>query len=359
MSNINVGRLISQVKANCDLSDAKSWGTYTVCGLLLRLRELFRSENGLNPWERISQKDLVEWISEKEDLWERLENKDFDIIVIGGHKFGPFEVEKINAVVKKEGIIYGAGYGAYMKPTFFLAELVSDEVIDEYEIYISGRELARDLSAYPAMLQDSTIYARKDVLSVMLWDKFEEMGCKKNGGALSYAFSNYSVYSEDQTSEDVYNKIQKITEKELETYIYHEIGEAFEGKRLGDEWKEMLIDIQNRRLEFFIRGIKDILSDTSEKGMLVQIIEKERKGSLGFYISFLGGFRKLIFPEILGAFQRFTQTEDWTIIDDARKAGYKKADELASKALDIYKIDNDKTRIKEIFEKELICKITP
>ena len=39
--------------------------------------------------------------------------------------------------------------------------------------------------------------------------------------------------------------------------------------------------------------------------MLRYIIEKRNAGSLGFYNVFLSGFRKIIFPEMVGAFQDF------------------------------------------------------
>ncbi|MEW6109219.1 MAG: Sfum_1244 family protein [Nitrospirota bacterium] len=359
MSVLDLNSIISQVKTNCNISDAKFWGTYSICGLLMRFRELYRKEQNILPWQQISQKDIAEWIADRENLWQRLSDEDFQNISPGGNAYAPFDVKKINAALRDEGLVYGAGFGAYMKPSFFLAELVSSELTEGYETHIAGNELARDLSAYPAMLQGSTIFARRDALSILLWDKYEEMTAKKHVSALSYAFSAYNIYSGEQTLEDAYKKVLEITERESETYIYHEVGEAFEGSRLGSVWKDMLSDLRNRRVEFFVRGIKDVLSDTSEKGMLKHVIEKDKKGSLGFYVALLGGFRKLIFPEIKESFHDFTLTEDWAAIEKVRRIGYRRAEEISSKIIDIYNPETDNTRMNEFIEKELIPSITP
>jgi hypothetical protein len=357
MSDLNLNRLISQVKINCNLSDAKYWGNYSICGLLLRLRELYRMENRIMPWEQLINKDVATWISNRENLWHEIEDEDFIKLSIGEKEYSPFNMKNINKSPEESGIIYGGGIGMNNKPSFFLAELHSIEVIEGYKTYISGNEYARDLSVHPAMLQGNIIFARRNALSTLLWDKFEEKALKRHGGAISYAFSYYKIY-EDTVSENVYSKILEITENELETYIYHEIGEAFEGKRLGRDWKRMLSKIQNRRVEFFVRGIKDVLSDTSETGMLKNIIENDKKGSMGFYISFLEGFRKLIFPELLNAFKNFAETGNWTLIEKARNEGYNRAEKLASRVLDIFNRQKDKTKISETIEKELLSSKT-
>jgi hypothetical protein len=109
------------------------------------------------------------------------------------------------------------------------------------------------------------------------------------------------------------------------------------------------------RAELFVRGIKDVLSDTSDRGMLRYIIEQGRKGSLGFYLSTLGGFRKILFPEIQEMFPGFTETEDWQLVEKARKKGYEKAGGLASSVLDIYRRQGDGAG--EVIEKDLLDKM--
>ena len=351
----DIETLTPQIKRNCNISDAKYWGVYSMCNFLLRLRELYRIEKCIRPWEKINQKEIAEWISGRESLWKELEDKDFVDISINGNVFGPFEVEKINAELEKKGLVYGAGFGAHMKPSFFLADLISKETLEGCDIYIAGGEYVRDLSDYPAMLQDKVIIARVDSARLLLWGKFEELRLRRSNVPLAFAFSKYHIRPEEEPSEDIDRRIFLIACFEVESYIHHEIGEAFEGEKLGGEWKPLLADLFSyRRAEIFARAVKDILADTSEKGMLRYIIENRKEGSLGFYIAFLGGLRKIIFPEILEAFQRFTETGEWGLIDNARKAGYRKAEEYAERLLSRYSSKTEKADISGYIEDEIL-----
>lgn len=352
---IDIETITSQVKRNCNISDAKYWGSYSLCGLLLRLRELYRAEKGIKPWENIQQKEIGEWISERENLWRELEHKNFEDIAVNGNVYGPFEVEKINAELEEEGLIYGAGLGVHMKPSFFLADIISKETVDGFTVYLAGNEYARDLSDYPAMLQDRSIFVRVDTTKLLLWTRFEEMRCKKFKGALAFAFSKYGIVPEEEPSEDVDRRIYQVARSEAETFIHHELGEAFEGEKIGDEWKTFLTSLPDGRAELFARAVKDVMSDTSENGMLKYIIEKRKEGSLGFYIVFLGGYRRLLFPEILEAFQRFAETGDWGFVDNARKAGYRKAEDYAETLLSLYKKNrSEKEWVSKYIENEMI-----
>ena len=69
------------------------------------------------------------------DLWRELEDKDFGNIYIDGDVYGPFEVEKINAELEKTGLVYGAGYGVHMKPSFFLAASYPKSIQTVYCLY--------------------------------------------------------------------------------------------------------------------------------------------------------------------------------------------------------------------------------
>ncbi len=354
---MSLDNIISQVKRNCNISDAKFWGEYSICGLLLRLRELYRSERGLKLWESIPHKEISEWMSEREILWRNLNDKNFEDIVIDEKAFGPFEVSRINTTLEKKNLIYGAGYGIRMKPSFFLADLISKRNIDGYIVYIAGSEYARDLADYPAMVQDGVIFARGDTTKLLLWGRFEELRLRDPKSPLVFAFSKYGITPDEEISDDLYHRVSLVAMSEIETYIYHELGEAIEGEKLGDEWKNLLIDLSGRKAEFFSRGIKDLLSDTSEQGMMKYIIENRREGSLGFYIVFLNGYRKLLFPEIINAFEKFIESGDWEFIEDARKIGYKKAKEYAERLLSIRRENADRTWISEYIEREIINEI--
>jgi len=351
---IDVQLISSRIKHNCNISDARYWGTYSLCGLLLRLRELYRAEMGVGLWEKIEQKEIGEWIAKRESLWKELEDENLRDISVNGNVYGPFEVEKINAHLEKEELVYGAGFGLHMKPSFFLADIISKENVNGYAVYLAGDEYARDLSDYPAMLQDRSIFARVTPTRLLLWSRFEEMRYKKSRGTLAYAFLKFGISPEEEPSEDIDRKISSVARSEAETYIHHELGEAFEGERIGEEWKAFLSSLDSGKAELFARAVKDVLSDTSEKGMLRFIIDKQKTGSLAFYIVFLGGLRKVIFPEILGAFEKFVASEDWTFIDEARKSGYRKAEGYAERLLGLYRKGMDTRSLTDAIDKEIL-----
>jgi hypothetical protein len=357
MSGLDFEELKAAVKKNCDISDARYWGSYSICGLLLSLRNLFRHEKGIRPWEAVPQEAISSWIAAREAWWQQIEGGEFAGLSVGGRQYGPFDLEGVNRQLAGDKILYGAGYGVYGKPSFFLAELLSSESVEGYDVSISGCEFTRDLAVYPAMLQDTAIFVRREALVALLWDKLEEIRLSRHKGALRYAFSQFGITPEEDLSESLYSRVWQIAERETGVYIRHEIGEAVEGNRLGGRWRDLLSGRFNRRVEIYLRSVKDVLSDTSEKGMLKYIIENEKKGALGFYLSLMGGFRSALFPEILELFPDFTVKEDWLRVEKARKSGYEKARALAEKVLEIFRLQGDNAG--EVIERELIDKGLP
>ena len=51
-----------QVLQNCDISDAYHAGLYSICGLALRLRDLYKWENQLPPWEERDSSEILDGI---------------------------------------------------------------------------------------------------------------------------------------------------------------------------------------------------------------------------------------------------------------------------------------------------------
>ncbi len=341
---IDINSIALQVKVNCNISDAKYWGLYSPCGLLLRMRDLYKIEKGLKPWEKVEPDKMGEWIEKREKLWEALSTFDFQKIEINGKKYYPFNVKGINAVLVNHGFLYSAGYGNLLKPVFILAELSESSRKNKYGIYITGREIARDLSTSLAMLQGNKIIMRHETMNLFFWNKFEEMRAMKCSGSLFYAFSEYGISKgafQELSPEELEKRFAKIAREEILTYIYHEIGEASQRKILGRWWKESLLELPYSRAELFIRGIKDVLSDTCTSGMLSYIIKNKKTASLYFYVALLSGFRKTIFPHILTAYEEFVKTRDWNLIERARVEGYRKVRGYVDILKEIY----DKGRI--------------
>lgn len=343
--------LAPQVKRNCDISDSRHWGYHSICGLLLRLRELYRFEKGLRPWEKAPEGEITHWIGKREALWEELSVEDFAPLRFGGEQFGPFEAESVNARIMKEGLIYGAGYGIYCKPVFFLAELASSEAVDGYSVFVSGREYVRDLSLHPAMLQRKSIFARKEISVLLLWEKFEELKAKMGVSSLAAAFGAYGIDA-GSAGPDVEALIEKAAESELRTYIHHELGEAFESEK-SPLWEEMLSCVITSKASIFARAVKDTLADASERGMLRHIIDERKTGSLALYTASLGGYRKLLAQGMAEAYHTFTETGDWRYIESAREALYENAARIADTLIDIYRENKNHEALAEGIQREI------
>lgn len=324
--------LSSQIKRNCDISDAWSWGFYSICGLLLKLRELYISEHGLEPWEKIEHKEIADWIARKEAIWKELDGAPFQQIEIEGDRIEPFEAAKINSRILGNRLVYGAGYGPFMKATFFIADLTGNETRGDLKIYISGREHARDLSSAVAMLKENTILVRTEPARNLIWQKYEEYR-SKGKGAHALAFESYGVNASGPEPKEI---LDRIAPEEIEVYIRHELGEAAEGKRLGPRWAEILSSSKEHKTVLFLRAVKDLLADTSSQGSLSFIINEKRKGSLGFYILFLAGYRKLLSRRIEEAFDEFLRTDDWGPLQISLNETHSRMSDISEKIIQLY-----------------------
>ncbi|MEJ2725988.1 MAG: hypothetical protein P8175_15370, partial [Deltaproteobacteria bacterium] len=214
--------ITTQVLENCAICDSRHAGLYSVCGLALRLRDLYKWEKGLDPWVEKEPSEVLEWIGEKEEEWDRLGEKEFSPINISGVPYDPFEPGPINAVLEPHGLFYGAGYVHSLRPTFFLAVLEERREVNGLPVFVLGRELARDLFTVPALSQGDFIVLRKESAKLFLWDSI--FFVKKSGrAALRVALGAYGLKENDQKG--LQRLLASISEAEMETYLYHELGE--------------------------------------------------------------------------------------------------------------------------------------
>lgn len=330
---MNLYSLVKQIKHNCDISDAKYWGFFSLCGLLLRLRELYKSEHNLSPWVRTNPQEIGKWINAKESLWADLETESFKDISIDGVMINHFDVSRINSYLIKNNLIYGAGLGLYKKPIFFLGELSSSEILDGYQIYFVKNEYVRDLFNSSGMLQGKEIFIRLEQLKSLLWEIFIELRGRENS-YFGDIFSSVSISPLDKTDEEFEEKIEALTIKYSEVILNHELAEAYEA---SEEWTNILLQTDDRKTEYFLRALKDKLADTSEFGPLKKIIYAQDKGSLCFYISLTEMFHKAVYPELKCAFSKWMLNEDWQVLEDVRQDIYSKSTILKGKILQTYK----------------------
>ena len=77
-------KFIQTIQHNCDISDARDNGIYSICTLVLKLRNLYKWEHGIEPWAEPEPADLLDWIEAKENYWETLAEKDFLPLPVNG-----------------------------------------------------------------------------------------------------------------------------------------------------------------------------------------------------------------------------------------------------------------------------------
>jgi hypothetical protein len=324
--------LLDDIKFNCDVSDAQYWGYFSVCGLLMRYRDLYRSEKGLKPWAEINREEIMSWISGKESRWPELEVQGFRDLTIGDTAYGPFDVAEINHVLKGQNLIYGAGYGMYMKPTFFLAELHSFAEISDLTVYTSGAEIIRDLFTAPGMLQGKSIYLRLEPLTVLLLYKASELRAR-GVSALEDAFAQYGFQNRQIIDETFEKRLGEMAERYSTILLLHEIAEAREE---APEWKDLLSEAGDRKVEHYLRAIKDLIADTSDHGPYQRIVDTRDRGALSLTIALMEGYRRVMYPEMQKAYNEFTRHGDWSAINLSRRAGYERFRKLRDAVVDLY-----------------------
>ena len=86
-------------------------------------------------------------------------------------------------------------------------------------------------------------------------------------------------------------------------------------------WRHMIATFPHTPIELLARVVKDLLADTNEHGKLRHIVLQQKEASLALYVAFLDGLRKELFPELKEAFQEFTETHNWQVIEQAISSG--------------------------------------
>jgi len=290
------------VQHNCHISDARYAGNYTMCVYLLKMREFFRWEQAHGFTSALENEAVGKWLIEREKLWSDIEEHDYLHLDIDGSSFDPFNAQDINERLVDRGLVYSAGIGIKSKPHFFLGDLIRHDRLNGYEVYISSREHARDLTAPPAMSQGNTIYIRRESFKRMLWEKLEQWRWSKPKNAMATAIACYDFDGKLEQSLD------DMTDHELESAILHEIGEIRAGQQLLG-WEEMLSNIMFTQAEIMARAVRDHLADAIST--LPVLLENGHHASIHFYIANLTNMRKHIFPSLIDAYNEWQTSHDF------------------------------------------------
>lgn len=330
---LNIDDLTRQVLHNCDVSDAFHAGMFSICGLALRLRDLYKWEKGLPAWEESDPSEILEWIEAKENKWENYPENGFEELTINGRKFDPFDTVGINSILEPHKIFYGAGYARSLKPTFFLADIAEKKKLDGSMIYTLGRERARDLLTIPALTQDDCVLLRQESAKLFIWDSIFYIK-KSARPALKFALDSCGL--KNQEPKALQPHLTTILAALKDNYIYHEIGELRDIDFNRKIWREVIAAFPYSPVEYLARAVKDLLADTNDWGTLRHITKNRKTASLAFYAAFLDGLGKELFPELPASFQEFARTRDWDTIDQAVSSGYNAAKKHAALITDVY-----------------------
>ncbi len=325
--------LVEQVRRNCDLSDARFAGHYSICGLALRLRDLYKWAQRLAPWEEREASEVLAWIDQKEQLWERLQNEEFIPIDIDGTVYDPFDARGINARLASRGLFYGAGYAQSLKPSFVLGQV--DDRHRKYGLTVvhMGDELARDLLTLPAFSQGDNIVLRKEAARLFVWDQIFYVTPSRRP-FLQYALRHAGMQDVDPAG--LRTQFGTLLECLYDVFVRHEIGERKDTCFDADAWRTMIAAFPHSPIELLLRAVKDMLADTGPNGPLRSIIAARAAVPLGFYLVFHDGLGRELFPEIRAAFAEFEPTGRWPLMGDAVRRVHRKASDHARRLLALF-----------------------
>lgn len=334
---MDIQNLINTVQTNCHISDARHAGNYTLCVYLLKMREFYRWEKHYDFGASLNKDEIGNWLTERESLWEQLENTDYQPLEIAGKKYPPFETQAINQALADNNLVYSGGYGVKNKPHFFLAELESKQNFNDFSIYISAKEFARDLTSPPAMSHNNTIFIRRESFKRLLWERTDEWRWNKPENAMARAIRSYDFDNNLETA------LNQMTDNELNAAVLHEIGEIQAGTRLNG-WHQMMNDISFTQAEIMARAVRDHYADTLHT--LPTLIKNNNQASIHFYFANLTNMRKHIFPSLIDAYNRWCENNNISTIEKTVVASLDHWKSIAEQMLALHQQDTNQCGAK-------------
>lgn len=342
-SQTQLQQLNETVQHNCHIADATHAGDYTLCIYLLKMRELYRWENKASFSKVLGNEQIGSWLRQREDLWEKLEDSDFKNLSINESEFLPFDSNKINSFLKEHNLVYSGGFGVNNRPHFFLAELDVYEQHKDYDLYIAGKEYARDMAAPPAMSVNNTIFIRKESFRRLLWEKLETWRWNRPDNALGRAFACYDCES------DLERALNEMCDCEIQNVIQHEFGEIKAGQLLGSEWEELLYSLPHSKASIMLRAVRDHFADALTT--LPALLELNHPASWHFYFGNLDNMRKVLFPSLEQAYNYWLETGSLLELQNIIEKSQKHWHHLC---LNILKIEQSDIKSKQLAIQDLI-----
>ena len=341
-----VNKLAKVVQQNCHIADASHAADYTLCIYLLKMRELYRWEQGKTFSTNLSNKTVGDWLRTREELWDNLEGTDFLNIELENERISPFESDSINKNLHDHQLVYSGGMGVNNRPHFFLADLDSSEHHKDYTLYIAGKEYARDMSAPPAMSHQNNIYIRKESFRRLLWEQLETWRWNKPDNALGRAFACYDC----ENNLDI--ALSQMTDTEVKNVIQHELGEIQASEILGEQWRSLLYSLPHSKAAIMLRAIRDHLADSLTT--LPALLALDSAPSWHFYFGNLNNMRKDLYPALITGYEDWYETGSLNNISKIIEQGKQHWLELCQQILEINEenIKNKQKIIQTLIEEK-------
>ena len=300
--NQEIKNLVKTIQYNCHIADARHAGDYTLCVYLLKMREMYRWEQEIDFQTMLTTDDVGDWLTEREGLWDDIEEQEYKTLVIQDESYEPFENSLINTLLDQHKLVYNAGLGIRCRPHFFIAELEEQIQHDDYTVFISGKEYARDMAAPAAMAQENNIFIRKESLRRVIWEILDDARVTGLDNPLTRAMSFYDFEN------NIEEALDQMSEAEIKYVIEHEIGEVKAGKLLGGGWNDRVASLQRTHAEIMMRAIRDHLADSLTT--LPSLLKSKDEASLHFYFGNMTAMRKHLAPSLVEAYAHWHEKGD-------------------------------------------------
>jgi len=332
-ARLNIGSILDTVQGNCHISDARHAGNYTMCIFLLKMREFYRWEQGIPLTGEIVKDAFGDWLMGREKVWDDCEQQDYAPLPMLGDDVDYYDAAEINNQLVPLGYVYSSGHGLFGKPNFYIGKLLWREQRGPIQIYLSSCEYVRDMEAPPAMMRDNTIFIRYESLRRAIWEQIEEWQWSKSKPhtPMGRLMSRFGV------EPDMESVLDQLAEEQVETIIWHEMGEVMAGEQLGMQWEKMLQACPRSKNEFILRAIRDNLADCLVT--LPSIIEQDEPTLIHYYFSHFQGMRKTLFPELYEAYASWAKGGDIAKMKAVVEQGAERWRSLGDDALGMFRRD--------------------
>ena len=328
--------LVAAVQTNCHIADARHAADMTLCIYLLQMREFHRWERGLAFGAPLARDAVGAWIAEREALWSALEEQPFvplPLPAFGGAAaagLDPFDVTAVNACLRPQGLLYGAGLVGADRPVFFLAELHGSHTREGLQVQTAGRELARGLMAPPAVLdragQAPAIVLRRESLARWCWEEYEAYSLRRPEGSAFHAA--VEAYGLDRDFEAA---LPRWMDEQGEVLVLHEMGEHEAGRWLDPAWAAMRLGLPTRRADLYARAVRDHLADFTVT--LPTLLERHAEASIHVWFASYDGVRELLFPALPQAYAQWRSGDSGAALRLAMASGQAHFTRLAQQVL--------------------------